>query len=469
MNKKIALFFPIVILLLVSLACSIPGGSTPALTEDISKQVATAAAGTLTALAPTEAAPDLPDAPLPETETPPPEPATATPEPELPAELRLVYNDTNGHLWAWIEGGAPLQIVGTGDVNEVKISPDGEWIAFTRQIGGGSGVSLWAIRFNGSGEHQLISRETFNAMPLPAGTDPTYVLSNQLWDMAFIPGTHTLAFNTYPQFEGPGLANNEDLWLVDVETGTSTAFLAPEQGGHFFISPDGSQIALSTPTTISLINTDGTNRRDNLLIYPFVYTYSEYAYYAEPVWSPDSSFLRVVIPPQDSLGDPTALGNIYQIPTDGSPAFLLGNLPLGPLGGGFLSPDVNKISYLEKIDDPVENIWTINIANFDGSGNTEFTTGNIRFLSWAPDSSHFAYIAYNPQATYLGQIGVIGSTLVDVNPSANLTWISADRYFFFYQSSPEWQLRLGTIGTPSTAIANLGSGPIYSTYDFVSP
>ena len=60
-------------------------------------------------------------------------------------------------------------------------------------------------------------------------------------------------------------------------------------------------------------------------------------------------------------------------------------------------------------------------------------------------------------------------TLVDVNPSANLTWISADRYFFFYQSSPEWQLRLGTIGTPSTAIANLGSGPIYSTYDFVSP
>lgn len=468
MHKKLSLFFPILFILVISLACSIPSGA-PSATEDISKQVATAAAGTLTAIAPTAAAPDVPDEPPAPTDTPTEVPATATPEPVGAAELRLVYNDTNGHLWTWTEGGSPLQIVGTGDVNEVKLSSDGEWIAFTRQVRSGSGASLWAIRFNGSGEHQLISREEFNAMPLSEGTDPTYILSNQLWEMEFVPGTYTLAFNTYPQFEGPGLANNEDLWLVDVESETRTALLEPGQGGHFFLSPDGSQIALTTPTSISLINLDGSNRRDNLLTYPFVYTYSEYAYYAKPVWSPDSSFLRVVIPPQDSLGDPTALGNIYQIPTDGSPAFLLGNLTLAPLQGGFLSPNLETIAHMTQVGDPIDNTWSINFANYDGSGSAEFTNGNITFLSWAPDSSHFAYEVRSPRAIHLGQTGVTGSTLVDVNPSAYLTWINAERYFFYYQISPEWQLRLGSIGSPSTIIGNLGSGPIFSTYDFVSP
>jgi Tol biopolymer transport system component len=330
-------------------------------------------------------------------------------------------------------------------------------------------VSLWAIRFDGSEEHALFSQDDFNAMPLHPDINADDVLSNQPYQMAFIPGSQTLAFNTYPQFEGPGLFDNKDLWYVDVETGTRTNVLPAGQAGHFHFSPDGSQIALVTPEDISLINSDGSNRRDAVLTYPFVYTYSEYAYHAEPVWAADGSYLRVTIPPQDPLGDLSALGHIYQIPTDGSAAVMLGSLPLGLLNYGHFSPDLSQIAYLERVGEPEENIWALQFANYDGSGSTEFIRGNISFLSWAPDSDHFAFEQRSPRAIVLGQTGSAGTTMVDVNPSLKLSWISDTRYFFQYQTAPEDQLRLGRLGAPSTVVANLGSGSFNIHYDFVSP
>lgn len=470
MKKNVRLLIPILMILAVSLACTIPGSdaSSP---EEIAKQIEEAAAATLTALAPSEAPPtEAPADPAPPTDTPEPEAtATATPEPVGPAELRLVYNDTNGHLWVWSEGSTPLQIISTGDVSDVRISSDGEWIAFVRRTSGGADVSLWSVRFNGSEERLLVSHADFNAMPLHPETSSDYVLSIEPFQIEFIPGTHTLAFNTYPTFEGPGFFDNKDLWLVDVETGIRSNLLAAGQAGHFYYSPDGSQIALVTPEDVSLINADGSNRRASILTYPMVYTYSEYAYHAAPVWSPDSAFLRVIIPPQDSLGDPSALGQIYQIPTDGTPAALLGNLALGPLRHGNFSPDLNKIAYMQQVGAAVDNTWSINFANYDGSASSEFARGQINFLTWAPDSSHFAFDQYSPRSIVLGQAGIVGSTLVDANPSTDLTWVDGNRYFFFYQTAPEWQLRLGTLGAPSTVIANLGSGSYFTNYDFVSP
>ncbi|MAT44024.1 MAG: hypothetical protein CL609_16950 [Anaerolineaceae bacterium] len=470
MKNKIKLLIPIVLILFVTLACSLPGGNSPS-SEEVSKLVETAAAGTITALAPSPTeeialtpVPDLPEV-SPTLEIIP----TNTPEPVGPPELRLVYNDTNGHVWVWSEGSSPLQIVSSGNVNDVRLSPDGEWVVFRRTAGGGMDVSLWAIRFNGSDEHLLIDQADFNAMALHPAINADDVLSIQPYQMKFIPGSQTLAFNTYPQFEGPGLFDNKDLWLVDVETGTLNNLLPAGQAGHFHFSPDGSQIALVTPEDISLINTDGSNRRSSVLTYPFVYTYSEYAYHAEPVWAPDGSYLRVTIPPQDSLGDPSALGHIYQIPTDGSSASLLGNLPLGLFNYGQFSPDLTKIAYLQQVGDPVDNAWALLFANYDGSGSTEFTRGNISFLSWAPDANHFAFEQRSPRAIVLGQTGSAGTTLVDANPSLKLSWISENRYFFLYQTAPEDQIRLGTLGSPSTVIASLGDGSFSSHYDYASP
>ena len=140
--------------------------------------------------------------------------------------------------------------------------------------------------------------------------------------IAWIPGTHILAFNTRQVVEGPGLSIYNDLRFVDVDRAELTTFLAPGSGGEFIISPDGRQIAISgattTPNAISLINVDGSNLRSNLVVYDSVLTYSEYAYYARPVWSAGSDSLLVTIPPVDSLIMPRHPTTIWYIPTDGS-------------------------------------------------------------------------------------------------------------------------------------------------------
>lgn len=466
------ILFILIILVLTSLACTLPGLSTPS-PKDIEDQVATAASGTLTALAPLETAltPEASSTIEIATETATPVPVVdESPTPIGPAALRLVFTNRDGNLFTWEEGGSPVMLVNSGDVADAVISPDGEWITFTRTTADFIDISLWAIRFDGSNEHVLVDHGEFMGMPLHPAISSDGVATIAPWMMKFVPGTNTLAFMTRPIFEGPGFFDNKDLWLVDVETSDQTALLAAGQGGHFYYSPDGSQIALVTATDISLINADGSNRRSSLLVYPFIATYSEYEYHAFPKWSPDGSFLRVTIPPSDSLGDPGALTNIYQIPNDGSPAFLLGSLNMAALYTSQYSPDLNHLAFIEPVGAPEDNQVALKFSNFDGSDPVEIAIGNLDFIAWAPDSNHFAYANLSPRAVSLGQLGAAGTTLVDANPAGDLRWISANRYFFLYQVNPEWQLRLGTLGNPSTVIANLGVDTAhFPAYDFVSP
>jgi hypothetical protein len=473
MRRYLKICLAVCILSLSVLACTLPlnddNSPTPGNIDDM---VATAAAATLTAMAPDphgdvtiEAATPT----VPETTSIPDPIMTEEPGPLSPSELRVSYVDKNGNLWAWAEGTSPALIVNTGDINTVQLSPDGEWVVFERISADYIESSLWAIRFNGSEEHLLISHADFMSMPLHPDISADSVVGLSPYLMKFVPGTYTLAFNTSPKFEGPGLFINNDLWLVDVISGARSPLLAPGQAGNFYYNPDGSQMALVTPTEISLINSDGSNRRNSVLLYSPVSTYSEYAYYAEPLWSPDGSFLRVLIPPQDFLGDPSATTQIYQIPIDGSPASLLGNLPTAPLRYGDFSPNLNRIAYVQQVGEPADNLYSLNFANFDGSGSAEFTRGSFAFESWSTDSNHFAFIDLSSASISTGEVGSVGSLALDVSPATRVSWISADRYLFIYQGLPEPQLRMGTIGLASTSIANLGSGDKFPQYDFVTP
>lgn len=469
MRVKNQILLAVVILLLTSLACSLPfntGGPTP---EEISETAAAAISATLTAMAPVEAPtamtePESPgNTPLPDTE-----PTVIVKS--KPDELRLAMVDSEHNLFTWQEGGNQNLVVNKGDVSQAVLSPDGEWIVFTRISTDGIDVSLWAIRFDGSDQKILVSHTDFLAMPLhPDLTDPSSIITVAPHMIEFIPGTHTVVFNTYPQFDAPGFLDNKDLWYIDVDTAERRAFLSPGQAGHFYFSPDGRQMALVTPDRIDLLNTDGSNRRIGILSYAFVYTYSEYAYHAVPVWSQDSSYLRVSIPPQDPLGDPTAPVNIYHLLTDGSLATLLTSVVVAPLENVILAPDLNHFAYKEQIGDPAENQFSLKFSDLSGSSPVEFTTGSLGFGNWAPDSSHFNFYSWNPRDTFIGQVGTPGVIAVDVNPVMNFSWITSDQFVFIYQSGTNYQLRLGTLSTPSLEIANLGSGLGNPTYDFVSP
>src|SRR5665648_712144 len=162
------IIIPLIVLVLATLACSLPGQSTPS-PKDIEDQVATAASGTLTALAPMETAltPEESVAVETATETPTPAPVVEdTPTPAGPPALRLVFTNRDGNLFTSEDGGSPVLLVNSGDVNDVVLSPDGEWITFTRTTADYIDISLWAIRFDGTTEHVLVNHAEFMGMPL---------------------------------------------------------------------------------------------------------------------------------------------------------------------------------------------------------------------------------------------------------------------------------------------------------------
>jgi hypothetical protein len=473
MPSKKRIIFPILLLFLATLACSLPITGNNNAETNIEETAAAAVVGTLTALAPDfQPSAEETETPLP-TETPQVE-TQVEPTTEIPKStndlLRVAAVDSNGNLVVWEEGGSELIIISSGDVSQVSLSSDGEWIAFTHASADEIDTSLWVVRFDGSEEKLLVSHTDFMAMPLhPDITDDFSILTVLPFMVKFIPGTYTLAFMTYPRFEGAGFMDNKDLYFVDVLTGDRLSELAPGQGGQFYFSPDGSQLALVTPERIDLMNTDGSDRRIGVLTYPFVYTYSEYAYHAMPIWSQDSSYLMVSIPPQDPLADATASVNIYHINTDGSPASLITSFVVSPLDNAFLAPDLTHFAFKQQIGDPGDNLHSLKLANLSGGPAVEFTSGSLGFGTWAPDSSHFYYVDWNSRDIYIGQVEDPGIVVVNPKPAIDFRWITGETYFFVYQSGSNYQLHRGTLAPSSEVIIDLGSGPSIPSYTFVNP
>lgn len=418
-----------------------------------------------TALPPAEA---LPQTEISPTEIPTLLPAptdTPIPEPTLaPAQLQIALLNSTSDLLLWQESDQTLHpLLPATNALDMRLSDDGSIIVFTKNIEFGK-VELWAVNTDGSNARQLLSADAIHAL------DPE-TLGTTIYQMEWIPGTHLLAFNTVEYVQAPGQFLNDDLHFLNVDTGELSTQLTSGTGGNFVFSPDGSQYALirmvEDSGTISLLNTDGTNLRENVLTYPYILTYSEYQYYAEPVWSPDSSLLRVAIPPHDSLGDPTALTSLWEIPTDGSPATQIGEILTQPLflGGVRYSPDLTHLAYT-RLANPEDylNVELV-LANADGSDETVYATGNLYFKGWSPNAQHFIYEDTTLQQTFLGVLGGAPTPLLADSPYAtNPAWLDATRFLYSLPVDSTWQLRLGTVGLGSVPLLDLPDGLV--RYDF---
>jgi Tol biopolymer transport system component len=263
-----------------------------------------------------------------------------------------------------------------------------------------------------------------------------------------------LAFNTRPIFEGPGPDSSQDLWLVDVESGERRQVLAPgEGGGAFTFSPDGQQIALSNADSISLINRDGSNRRDGVLTFPAVLTYSEWTYYPSVRWSADSSALRVVIPPEAALERPDEPAVIWSVPADGSAPQQLISIVPRPLSFPQLSPDGARVAYVSPTGPPETNRSDLFIARVDGSDQTRYLTGDLLdFTVWAPDSQQFIFSMGQPFRSYVGQVGETPQPVSDTPSAYNIQWIDSSRFMFVTRTAQAVELRLGSAGAQSLLV-----------------
>lgn len=439
-------------LVLAALACANPlngGGTLPD-----GDAIATTVAETLTAAVSigdeeTEVPPGDPSDEPPAATDPAPTDAPAGGSPDV---LRVAYGD-EADLWIWTEGVGSDQVY-TGDrVTDVLFSDDGSLVAFKTSTENYRFTGIWAVNVDGSNLRRLVTADEINVL-VPLGD----ALRADLFQWQFVPGTHTLAFNTRLHYEGPGLDIQDDLRLLNIDTGVLSTLFDVGQAGMFYYSPDGSQIALVKPGEIDLVNADGSNRREDVLVHPHVNTASEYQFYAIPRWHAGGSQLSVIIPSAEPFGDDPSMA-VWTVPTDGSGASLESTFPtsLALFDSDILqSPDFSKVIYLEQVGEPTDNTWELHIANQNGSGDINFYTGQMRFTNWNPDSSWFVFKENNEY--FLGQVGSDGIwPLADTLPVFEMAWIDSGRYLYFSGSYGAFDLRIGSFAAPSYSIAGTNS------------
>jgi hypothetical protein len=398
---------------------------------------------------------------------------TPVPAGEYPAPAGLrVACVRDDQLWLWAaetkEGltAHPREGVGLASTSrtngQVKVSGDGAVVAFRR------GNDLWAVNSDGSEERKLLNLGELDASE---ASDPGVSVNRLEW----VPGTHTLAFNTRLNLAF-GLVLNDDLHLVDADTLERTALLPAGEGGEFYFSPDGSRIAIVTPGEISLVDAQG-GQRERVLTYTPVNTGSEYRFYARPFWAPDGSTLRVAIPPADPFVRPTQRTSIWHIPTDGSPAQMLTSIDAAPLLSSdsiAFSTDLEYVAYAQirwaEGVPPAQAEPRLEVQELASGGRVTYAhTGDL--IRWAPNSRLFAFIAgrYEPRL-HIGQWS--GPTIPGaVDPGTDVfdvRWVDAEHYLFVARSRDErgpaqdgWDLVLADIHGSSTILASMGSWPHY--------
>lgn len=445
MQHKFRLILPVLVLILAGLACTlIPATETPDVVATQVAQTLAAAEGESPAPTPGsgESSPE-PDTPLPPSPTPNPTPR------------RFVYTaDGNVHLWT--VGGSPAELTTSGDATDVKISDDGQVIAFIRKVDDAH-EELWAINADGSNLRNLVSAADFDAMT----SDPD-MITTRVWTFDFVPGTHNVAYNTLPYFEGPGLILNDDLRLVDADTSSQTTLLSPGQGGEFTYSPDGSRIAVVSPQSVLFVNPDGSGRSE-VLSFPSILTYSEYQFYPRAVWLPDGSAVRIVIPPKAALDEPTPPSKVWHIPTDGSSPRELFSFTAAPLSfeDYALTPDGGKLAYMQTTGSGGA-MRELHIIQADGSGDTNYDSGELTFEAWSTDGSRFIYSrrGENPR---IGQVGSAPQPITGTTRISSVSWINPTQFIFLNRDSGSVEIWLGDMGASNTLIDTSGSS---ITYDF---
>ncbi len=405
--------------------------------------VATSVAATMQALQhPTVAAPSAtPSLVAAATATPLPSP-TSTPLPQ--PEPQAVYI-MEGNVWRWQPGSAPQQLTNTHDGVSPRLSPDGQLVALTRGADDAQ-QEIWVVDINGQNLRRLVGADDLAHLPRPQGIGEV-----EIYTLAWVPGTHEVAYNTLVRFAGPGLVTSDDLHLVNADTLVKQTLLPAGEGGQFVFSPDGQRVAVSTPTHVDLLWLDGRAPRQRVLSYEQVMTYSEYLYAVAPQWAPDGSYLLVLVPPADPLVAPSQPSTVWRLPADGSAASLLAELPADPFWFSSMQEPVFNASltalvYLGQEGDG----QTLHVTTPDGREDViEVAAPQLIFLGWSPAGDAFAYA--------MGQAGKNGSPLLwqtDVPPTMlvnrempnvqEVAWITDEHFLISQGMWGDWELFAGT-------------------------
>ncbi len=352
---------------------------------------------------------------LPASPSPTAEPAASPSPMPKPAVLRVAYAKA-GSIMLWSEGAVSRQLAEATNVEQVRISDDGQTVAYLGR--NPSGVyELSAVHADGSGQRTLVGQDYLQTTQ-PAGNIVSF---------DFAPASHSLYFAT----------DQYDLHRVDVASGAPVLMFAAGQGGFFSFSPDGQWMTLYHPNELALAHLDGTESRV-VFRYPEDFRYTMVG--PEIIWKPDSSgfWLASASGPQGTPDNMT----VWFIPVAGEPAKQRSYT--GPYGAN-LSPDGRSLVYLDYQHEPVD----VHIITSDGKDTLYGSYVNVGFMGWAPDSQHFLLSLSEDQrlkVPFLCAAGEQPAQLTDTDDALPVAWIDAEQVVF---ASHGKALRLQRLGSPS--------------------
>jgi hypothetical protein len=217
---------------------------------------------------------------------------------EIPGKIAYLVDGD-----AWIMEGTTAdrrQIISSGDLDGriFSLSPDGEWLLFTR----------------GDQDEDIIN--SLWAAPVDAddGEEIDLEVDNVVHFADWKPGSDlTLAYSTVePRPGAPGWQANNDLQMLTFSPSgfirelpeiieTNSGGLYGWWGTEFHWSPDGTRMAYARPDQIGLVDFD-TNQQVALANFPPVQTFGDWAWVPGLSWSPGGEFMYGVdhVPPEES-------------------------------------------------------------------------------------------------------------------------------------------------------------------------
>jgi hypothetical protein len=346
-----------------------------------------------------------------------------------------------GDIHLWEESTHQSRtIVKAGDVTSVTMSDDGQAIAFTRrawvggELDGYEQFSLWAVNSDGANPREVVPAEFLRQRLNLTERD-----SSNFYQLGWIPHTHQVIFSItkyIAQAEGMSHAIPHGAYVVDLDSGSVTVLAETTENLRLVPSPDGMQLALLSPGSLSFINSDGSNRRQDALTYPAAGLTGPL--FPTGVWTGDSS--AFVLTGSFEM-DPRTMINftLWRVPVDGSAPVALARVLESDPNSVTYSPDGKYASYLQATDGQSPEIagWSIQPFDVEAGPLAIPYFGKEAFMAnlhWSPAGQAYAIKDHDlsplcPDATQDTQVcGEPVPLGIDSNIITSLQWVDGDRF-----------------------------------------
>jgi hypothetical protein len=319
----------------------------------------------------------------------------------------LAYID-GGNAWILTrDSGNRFPLVASADLDSrvFAVSPDGQWLLFSRKDDTRLNALYVVATFGGE---QPFALPLYNVVHF-ADWSPS--------------AKRTIAYSTVePVATVPGWRANNDLRMISFDEKKKPAgekiLLAPNSEGSyswwgtmFAWSPDGSRLAYARPDEIGWISSDGGARHPLLAIAPFR-TQADWIWLPSIRFSPDGAFV-IAVQHGDPVGRETPeaspVFDLVAAPVDGgAPITLFERVGMfadpapGPLNERTYEQGYN-VAFLQAIR-PLESDrsnYRLMVADRDGSnsravfppdGEPGLTPGEVGQAQWSPDGTQIALI-----------------------------------------------------------------------------